>query len=71
MVWKADFAIYKNKICLLPLVLRSTREAAEPWLNPERQNQKYLWVRCYEQTRTAAGHFVAERPLIYLSLKVT
>jgi hypothetical protein len=41
-VWKADFAVYKIKICLLSLVLRSTREAAEPRLNPERQNQKYL-----------------------------
>ena len=27
VVWKADFAVYKNKICLLPLVLQSTREA--------------------------------------------
>ena len=26
-MWKADFAVYKNKICLLPLVLQSTREA--------------------------------------------
>jgi len=28
LVWKADSAVGKNKICLLPLVFRGTREAA-------------------------------------------
>jgi hypothetical protein len=28
LVWEADFAAYKNRICLLLLVLRSTQEAA-------------------------------------------
>jgi hypothetical protein len=27
-VWKAGFAVRKNKICLMPLVFRGTREAA-------------------------------------------
>jgi hypothetical protein len=27
VAWKADFAVYKNRICLVPLVLQSTRDA--------------------------------------------
>ena len=69
-MWKADIAENKKDF---PLALSSPKHTGEGSQNrgqiPSGRIASTFKVRCHEQTRAAAGYFIAERALIYLPLK--
>jgi hypothetical protein len=53
VVWKADFAVYKNEICPSPLSLRSMREAAVRTAAESRATESELPSRCAGMNKPA------------------